>query len=293
MSQPFYTVGQFSQICNLTTEQLRYYDKKKIFCPSVRDDDTGYRYYTAQQIEDILLLKNLKELGLPLKSISILIKNKELFLIQDYLKNNLQQVRTELRLLQEKHNHIVDTLLRITEAINVINTTQNIEDSCQHQGFSIVSVPQRTIVSTRYNSNSTIFSTFIERYAELSGILETENYSCDGVISAIFHNHFAQQFYANVHEQVGDLEIFMNLTTPGRSTKHCREFGGFTAAMAVHIGDYKYTEKTYRKLNQWSLDQGYHPYGISFQEFVIGRTVTNVPENFITKIYLPLEQKNI
>ena len=33
---------------------------------------------------------------------------------------------------------------------------------------------------------------------------------------------------------------------------------------------------------------GYHVSGISFQELIIGRSITDEEDNFITKIYLPL-----
>lgn len=73
MGEAKYTIGQVAKICNISTEQLRHYDRTGIFCPSIRDDENNYRYYTESQINDILLLKELKKVGLPLKTIGILI----------------------------------------------------------------------------------------------------------------------------------------------------------------------------------------------------------------------------
>ena len=65
-------------------------------------------------------------------------------------------------------------------------------------------------------------------------------------------------------------------------------FGGFLAACATHIGHYRYTQPVYEELMAWATSVGYSVSGISFQELIIGRTMTNHEENFVTKIYLPL-----
>lgn len=49
-SSGFYTIGEFSRLCNLSAKQLRYYDKIGLISPAYRDEWTGYRYYTIQQL---------------------------------------------------------------------------------------------------------------------------------------------------------------------------------------------------------------------------------------------------
>ena len=67
-----------------------------------------------------------------------------------------------------------------------------------------------------------------------------------------------------------------------------RLFGGFLAACTTHVGHYRYTRAAYDELAAWAESIGYHVSGISFQELIIGRSITDEEDNFITKIYLPL-----
>ena len=291
MDNNLYTIGQVANICGITTEQLRHYDKKNILKPLVRAAENQYRYYTERQIEDVLLIKELKRLGLPLKTISTLINNKELTVIKNHLQDNMQVLRRELITTQRRYNQLIDMFLCVTEAINILEK--------QHTGYAkekfdadiqIVDVPLRKIIFTRYISDASIYSSFIHRYAELLSLIDRNNYGCFSPICAVFHNHYSKQFMETESERNGDLELFMNVEdeSENRHSENTRMFGGFKAAMTVHIGDYKHTNVIYDRLTKWALSQGYRTNGISFQEFVVGRTITDKVSDFITRIYLPI-----
>ena len=78
MKEKQYTIGQIAKICNVSAEQLRHYDRLRILSPKGRGENNGYRYYTEPHIEDIMLIKELKRIGLPLKSIGSLLQDKNL-----------------------------------------------------------------------------------------------------------------------------------------------------------------------------------------------------------------------
>lgn len=296
MENNLYTIGQVAEICGITTEQLRHYDKKNIFSPMVRDDHNNYRYYTERQIEDILLIKELKRVGLPLKTIATLVHNKELFVIKNHLQDSMQVLRRELTSVQRQYNHLIDVLLRVTDAISILDK-QNMESAAQGitTEIEVVDVPVRKIVSTRYLSDSSVYSSFIHRYAELLSLVDRNEYGCYGPISAVFHDHYAKQFLETESERMGDLELFMCLEdeNENRRSENTRMFGGFKAVAMVHIGDYKHTNAVYDKLADWAQAHGYATTGISFQEFVVGRTITDKVGDFVTRVYLPINCHDI
>jgi len=63
------TIGRFSSLTHLSQKALRYYDKKGILVPGVKDRFTGYRYYTVPQIESALKIRTLCTLGFGLAEI--------------------------------------------------------------------------------------------------------------------------------------------------------------------------------------------------------------------------------
>ena len=69
-----YTIGQMAKICSMTAEQLRHYDKNHVLSPNGRGRDNDYSYYTEEKIEDLLLIKELKKVGLSLRSIAELLQ---------------------------------------------------------------------------------------------------------------------------------------------------------------------------------------------------------------------------
>lgn len=64
-----YTIGDISKTFNVSVQTLRFYEKIGLFAPARRNEETGYRYYTWMQLEQLRLIIHLRSLGLPLKEI--------------------------------------------------------------------------------------------------------------------------------------------------------------------------------------------------------------------------------
>jgi len=291
MEEKRYTIGQISDICNISAERLRHYDRNHILSPEVRGEN-NYRYYSERQIEDILLIKELKNTGLPLKTIGGLLKNKELELIKSMLEKNMLVLRQEVEEKQKSYNQLVDVMIRLNDAIEMISKSKLDMITSEAQKYDIVTIAERPIVYTRYNSSLSVNDPFIYRYTELLNIIEKENLITSRGLFLLFHDHYRKQF-TNDQDAIGDLELFANITGSVSKAEHYRMFGGFQAACATHIGHYRNTGKVYMELEKWAVAQGYKVSGVSFQELIVGRTITNRESDFVTKIYLPLNIKDI
>ena len=288
MEKKQYTIGQMAHICNVTANQLRHYDKKGILSPQGRQDN-NYRLYTEKQIDDILLIKELKKIGLPLKSIASLIRDKELGLIKSQLGTRMCQIRQEMAFLQRQSNQLVDVMFRIMEAMVVIEGTRFAGQAENPEDIRLVGIPKQKVVFTRYRDDLGATVNFVHRYAELLSVMEQNQLFATGPIYALFHQHYSKQFSQEESERMGDLEIFIPVDGDCPSLPQIHSFGGFQAAMATYVGDYPGTKKAYDRLDEWATEHGYAPSGISFQEFVVGRTITDRPECYMTKIYYPLD----
>jgi DNA-binding transcriptional MerR regulator len=60
------TIGVFARAANVTTSALRFYDDCGLVRPASVDAVTGYRYYSLQQLDEVILIRRLREAGLPL-----------------------------------------------------------------------------------------------------------------------------------------------------------------------------------------------------------------------------------
>ena len=65
-----FRIGEFSQIARVSGRLLRYYDSIGLLRPQRIDPETGYRYYSAGQLEQLNRILALKELGLSLDQVA-------------------------------------------------------------------------------------------------------------------------------------------------------------------------------------------------------------------------------
>ena len=93
-----YQIGQFSKMNRITTKTLRHYDELGLLKPVYVDDFTGYRFYTSEQLPRLHRILGLKQMGLSLAQISILIDDPSAITI--YLE--LREKDLEDRLQEEK-----------------------------------------------------------------------------------------------------------------------------------------------------------------------------------------------
>ncbi|WP_212818180.1 MerR family transcriptional regulator [Polymorphospora rubra] len=63
------TIGAFARATDVTTSALRFYDDCGLVRPDAVDPVTGYRYYSPDQIDEVVLIRQLRQAGLPLEDV--------------------------------------------------------------------------------------------------------------------------------------------------------------------------------------------------------------------------------
>src|SRR5712692_10043355 len=107
-------IGEFGRVGQVPIATLRHYDQCGLLKPNAPDPDTGYRYYSLDQLERLNRILALKELGFPLEQIARLLE-------EDL---SLEQLRGMFTLKQAQTQHLIDTeqarLMRITVRLRQI-----------------------------------------------------------------------------------------------------------------------------------------------------------------------------
>lgn len=65
-----YKIGEFSRLGRVTVRTLRHYEQIGLLEPEVVDRWTGYRYYSAGQLQKLLTIVQLRDLGFTLSEIA-------------------------------------------------------------------------------------------------------------------------------------------------------------------------------------------------------------------------------
>jgi DNA-binding transcriptional MerR regulator len=95
-----YTVQEFSKLSGVEASKLRFYDDIGLFSPIRRDPVNNYRYYSLVQLLTINFISVLSDLGLPLKLIGELKKDREPEELLSLLEKRELQLDMELRTLR-------------------------------------------------------------------------------------------------------------------------------------------------------------------------------------------------
>ena len=65
-----FQIGEIAKILGVTRKTILVYEERGLLTPAVKDEVTGYRYYTADNMTQIRSIRSLQALGLSLNEIA-------------------------------------------------------------------------------------------------------------------------------------------------------------------------------------------------------------------------------
>lgn len=65
-----FQIGEITKILGVTRKTLLVYEDAGLLTPAVRDEESGYRYYSAENMTQIRAIRTLQSLGLSLKEVA-------------------------------------------------------------------------------------------------------------------------------------------------------------------------------------------------------------------------------
>ena len=134
-----FQIGEFSRIGRVTVETLRHYDALGLLKPAKVDPSTGYRYYTARQLQSLNRILALKEVGLSLEEIARILQDK---LTQDELRGMLKAqlvlTESEIETAQLRRERILARLNYLT-----------LEENMSEYEVTLKSVEAQTVAAIR------------------------------------------------------------------------------------------------------------------------------------------------
>lgn len=102
----YFTIGETAKLLGISTQTLRFYDKKGILKPGYVDSETGYRYYLFEQFHYIDRIKYLQTLNMNLSDIKVIIESGDKEKLTHHL---IQERKRKEQQLKDLHN-MIETL---------------------------------------------------------------------------------------------------------------------------------------------------------------------------------------
>ena len=277
-----FRIGEFSQIAQVPTSQLRYYDEIGLLTPASTDEWTKYRYYSVTQLPRLHRILALRELGLSLEQIRRMVDD-------DISVEELRGMFTLRKAQIEQTLEDEIGRLRMVEA-----RLQHLEMGGTPGEYDVTlkSAPAQPFVGTRVTLPS-IFDAFDivqQMMRALPPVVGRDNM---GHITVIFHSDFFR------HEQV-DVTLGFALNQPSDAIiplANGRQAMAMTLpaiplmATAVRAGGPENNIHTHTAIGQWIELNGYSLSGEG-RELVITppRSRTDRKE-MVTEVQFPVKRR--
>lgn len=109
-------IGEIAEFFGVSRKAMRLYEKKGIIKPVEVDEKTGYRYYSAEQVQQLNALLELKSLGFSLDEIKKVMEGEL----------TKEQLIAVLQKKQQAWQEAMDAAKHKTECLdNIVNQVQN------------------------------------------------------------------------------------------------------------------------------------------------------------------------
>lgn len=274
-----FRIGEFSKIAQVSGSLLRYYDQIGLLKPAHVDQWTSYRYYSAKQLPRLHRILALKELGLALDQIALLVDEEvSAAEIRGMLTLRKAQVEQTVNEEMARLRHLEARLQQI--------------DAPDHSAFDIV---LKNVPAQRYLSVREVLPN-----ADMAlGIMREMVQSLPTRISEDVLGHFTTVVHSETLESDRlDIELGavlsgdddMSMTLSGDRLLKVRTLPAEARmATVVRVGGFENNCQSYGAIGLWVEENGYRINGPG-REVLIQPPRTERLDEMVTEIQLPVEQ---
>lgn len=270
------SIGEFSNICKVSTKTLRYYSEIGLLEPGEVNPENGYRYYAVEQLEKMLFINRLKAYSFSLDEIKAILQSEE---TQD---DNLYLafIRKKKEIEKQVHNYS-KILTQLENDISAIERGKSIMSYLEDIDVQLVDVPKMYLLSIRKMVQVENYPTeYIKCYEKLLKRIAKDKLTMSGEPMVLFHSEefsssgLDTEFAIPVHEYVTGTRDFC----PGLCLK------------TVVRGAYSELSSVYARQIEWAEKEGYRCTNALFEVYITDPSQVESEQDNITEVYYPVKK---
>lgn len=269
-------IGDFSILSKISIHMLRNYDKLDLLIPAHVDIESGYRYYSENQLTVANRIQALKSMGLGLSTIKeVLNQYEDSESLAGYLNVQATYKREELEALQQQ-------IIQLETTIAALRNNQNI----LRYSIEIKQIPHRMVASTRgtilaYNHEGHLWKILIDTLATQS--IPPANLTYD---MAIYHDE-------GFIESGIDIELQKAVLRKGANTENVKfkDVPEMLAAVLTYEGEYHQISEIGELIANWAKDNNYEFCGSHFNIYHVSPATENNSQKMVTEVGFPIQKR--
>lgn len=237
---PLMPIGMFSRASLVSVKALRSYHEQGLLVPHSIDAETGYRSYRVSQLTDAAIIKRLRDLDVPLKDVTEVVRAREPEVTRKVIANHEAAMRERL----DDVTRIVDQL---QQSIDLPSLQTPVHDRFEPETHALVATGLVDEVD---------YATFLgETFYRLFAAVQSSGAAVAGPSGA--------RYPASVDTEKEPVEAFIPISGPVAISPQTLEAGislgmipAATCAVMTHIGSFDSIGETYRQLGAWVARNG-------------------------------------
>ena len=271
------TIGEFSNICRVSTKTLRYYAEIGLILPDEINPKNGYRYYSIDQLERMLLINRLKDYCFSLEEIKLILDSEEQ--IDEVLFTALNKKKKEIAVKVQKFE---DIMHQIDSDISNLRNGKSIMSYMESIDVRLVEIPMMYLLSIRKN---VLEHEFLEEYGTCFGQLfrkmEEKKLTAAAPPMVLFHGDEYTPFGL-------DTEFAIPIKEYATGT---RDFCPGLCLKTVVQGSYLQLSSVYARQIEWAEREGYENSNALYEVYVTDPTEVSKESELVTEVYYPVKKR--
>jgi DNA-binding transcriptional MerR regulator len=273
-----YKIGDFSRLSLVSVKALRYYDELGLLKPARVDQSTGYRYYSTSQLTRLNRILAMKDLGLSLEQIALLLDEEP----------TPDQIRGMLRLKQvELRQQLAEGQARLAR---IEAWLQAFEQEMTMPAYAVVlkQVAPLRVAQIRgvAPSMEQIGLTLNHLFDQVMGYISQQGATSAGPGTTLYYDNEMRDTDINV----GACMPFEGALKESEQVQVIELPGIETMASVIHHGSFSTLSQAYNAIFHWIEANGYHISGPS-RELNLEYERDGDQSKYVTEVQFPVEKQ--
>lgn len=273
-----YSIGQASDICDVTTRTLRFYEIKGLIKPD-HISEGGYRYYTMATLRRVQVIRYFVEEGFSLEVAKVLLGTNSLDDYERIFREKMDETRERIYYYQNR----LESLKGWYELICDGNRVRMMGDD----NVTLKHIPTNTYM-------------FMDGYVDVDDMYSEARLETSHVTLAKSNGHslidvggayilHTADFSNRIMNTSTEITLIQEAYPNTKRHENIRKLEGFMAVSAYHLGNLANIKETYKRATKWAGERNIELVGDSYERYVIDFYTSDNPDDYVTEIWLPVK----
>lgn len=272
------SIGEFSNICKVSTKTLRYYAEIGLLLPDEINPENGYRYYSIEQLETMLFINRLKVYKFSLEEIKAVLESEE---SQDEkltlaLIRKKQEIEKQVQEFKMTVDQLNNDLANMAQGKSIMAYLESID-------VQLVEVPRMVLLSIRKMVHECDYADeYGNCFRKLFRKIADDKLTVLAPPRVLFHS-----------AEFGPLGLDTEFAIPVKEyVPGTSDFYPGLCLKTVLYGSYSNLSSVYTKQREWAEKEGYESTHALFEVYNTDPSQVSNESELITEIYYPVKKKS-